>query len=129
MSTVRHQVLHIEDNELNRVLMRHLFKRAPHLELVEVDSAEAGFDHMVTEIPALILMDIQLPGMDGYAALQLLRSKPETRHIPVIAISSFALARDIEKGLKAGFDEYITKPIRVGALLDIVQSCLESKQR
>jgi CheY-like chemotaxis protein len=77
-------------------------------------------------VPDVILMDINLPGIDGTAALRLLAAAPETRDIPVIAISANALPRDIEKGLEAGFFRYLTKPIKVGAFIDTLDLALHA---
>jgi len=78
-------------------------------------------------LPAAVLMDINLPGMSGYEALERLRAEPATSRIPVIAISANAMASDRERGLQAGFAAYITKPIEVAGLLDALQGVLGSR--
>jgi CheY-like chemotaxis protein len=79
--------------------------------------------------PEVILMDINLPGMSGFEALQILRSDPATAHIPVIAVSANAMPLDIERGLKAGFFRYITKPIKVDEFMQALDVALESTGR
>ncbi|WP_407083049.1 response regulator [Paenibacillus aurantius] len=110
----------IEDNRLNMDLMIHLFRTLPDMELICAENAEAGLELALSEQPALILMDIHLPGMNGYEALEALRNHRETAEIPVIALSSFAMADDIEKGLAAGFAEYVTKPIDIKAFISLI---------
>ncbi|MDH5750488.1 MAG: response regulator, partial [Rhodospirillales bacterium] len=73
----------------------------------------------------LILMDINLPGMNGYEALMLLKASPETRHIPVIALTARATESDIEKGKRAGYFEYLTKPIDIAKTLETIRSAIE----
>ncbi|WNQ09177.1 response regulator [Paenibacillus aurantius] len=100
--------------------MIHLFRTLPDMELICAENAEAGLELALSEQPALILMDIHLPGMNGYEALEALRNHRETAEIPVIALSSFAMADDIEKGLAAGFAEYVTKPIDIKAFISLI---------
>jgi CheY-like chemotaxis protein len=88
-------------------------------------NANLGIQRARDSQPEVILMDINLPGMNGFEALQILRSDPITAHIPVIAVSANAMSRDIEKGMKAGFFRYITKPIKVGELIEAVDMALE----
>ena len=76
-------------------------------------------------LPELILMDINLPGINGFAALKILRKDPATAHIPVLALSANAMPRDIEKGLEAGFLRYLTKPINVIELMEALDFALE----
>lgn len=117
-------VLCIEDNDLNMLVMKHVVKRLHDVVLREAVNAEKGLDIALNEDVDLVIMDIQLPGMNGYEALQRLKEHEKTSHIPVIALSSFAEKVDIERGLKAGFTEYVTKPIRVGHFLQIVERLL-----
>jgi len=79
-------------------------------------------------MPDVILMDINLPGFSGFEALSMLKQDPETRHIPVIALSANAMARDIEKGLRAGFFQYLTKPIKVNAFIETIDLALNFTQ-
>ncbi len=118
--TVRPLVLHVEDNPMNLRLMRQIFARRPDLELREAVTAEHGLEQIRAERPALILMDINLPGMDGYAALRALQADPATAAIPVIAVSANAMKGDAERGLAAGFEAYLSKPLNLQHLLDVL---------
>jgi PAS domain S-box-containing protein len=113
----RLRVLHVEDNPMNRRLMRQILADDARFELEETDSAEAALQLMLSWRPDICLMDINLPGMDGFAALKLLRNNPTTRDLPVIAISANAMKGDAERGLAAGFADYLTKPIDIPNLL------------
>ncbi|USB34056.1 response regulator [Paenibacillus sp. YPG26] len=121
MSSPNFTILYVEDNELNMALMDHIFKKIPHIRLIGAASAEEGIELATYGQPDLIFMDIQLPGMNGYEALEELRSREETRHIPVLAVSSFAQKSDIEKGMQAGFADYITKPFHVKAFMTLIE--------
>lgn len=121
-------VLCIEDNRLNMQVMRHVVKRLDNVAFREAMTAEDGLEIAMTEAIDLIIMDIQLPGMDGYEALQQLRSCERTRHIPVVALSSYAGKADIERGMEAGFNEYVTKPIRVAHFLELLERLLGIKR-
>lgn len=122
-------VLCVEDNRLNMQVMRHVVKRLDNVSFREAVTAEQGLEIAMTEAVDLIIMDIQLPGMDGFEALQRLREHEGTRHIPVVALSSYAGQADIERGRAAGFDEYVTKPIRVAHFLDLLERMLGIRQR
>ncbi len=103
-------ILVVEDNELNMKLAKTLLEFAGYDVLTAVD-AEKGIRLAREQHPDLILMDIQLPGMDGLAATGIIKNDPEIGHTPVIALTSFAMQGDEEKALTAGCDGYITKPI------------------
>jgi len=83
-----------------------------------------GLELAVAHKPDLILLDINLPGMDGFAVFEILRQREATKNTPVIAISANAMSKDIDRGLKAGFDDYITKPINVMKLLEVLDATL-----
>jgi CheY-like chemotaxis protein len=104
------RILYIEDNDDNVYVMKNRLGRAGYTVLVAVD-AEQGMAMAVTERPELILMDLGLPGMDGWEATRRLKAAPETKKIPIIAVSAHAMAGDREKALAAGCDDYLTKPI------------------
>ena len=105
-------ILIIEDNEKNLKLMRDLLQFKEYTTL-ESQTAEEGLEMVVKSIPALILMDIQLPGMNGIEALKILRSRSETRNIPVIAVTASVATHDEKDLLSEGFDEYLPKPIDI----------------
>lgn len=115
-------VLYIEDNQANLRLVQHVFERLDKVVLYAAPNAEMGIEQAKNKQPDLILLDINLPGMDGYEALSRLRNLQETSTIPVFAISAAAMPRDIERGLAAGFKRYITKPIQVTDLLEAVKT-------
>ena len=120
----RHKVLYIEDNPVNILLMEAMFDRLPGLELVTALLPEPGLQRAEAERPALILLDIQLPGIDGFEVLRRLRANPITAAIPVIAVSANAMASALEQGRQAGFASYLTKPLDFELLRDRIASTL-----
>jgi signal transduction histidine kinase/ActR/RegA family two-component response regulator len=118
-------LLYVEDNPANLKLVAQLIARRPNLCLLSAADATLGIELARDRQPAVILMDINLPGISGIGALKILREDPLTRHIPVIAISANAMPHDIHKGLEAGFFRYLTKPIRVVEFMDVVDLALE----
>jgi PAS domain S-box-containing protein len=104
-------VLYIEDNAVNVLLMEAMLAQQTRLRMISAETPEAGLQMACAQRPDLILLDIQLPGIDGYEVLRRLRADEATHDIPVIAISANALRADIERGRAAGFDDYLTKPI------------------
>ncbi|MDP2030872.1 MAG: PAS domain-containing protein [Thiobacillus sp.] len=121
---LRSHVLYIEDNPMNQRLMQQIFAVRKHLDLSIAHTAEIGIQLAKTERPAVILMDINLSGMDGYAALSALKAEPETARIPVVAVSANAMKGDEARGLRAGFASYLTKPIDIPLLFRVVDSLL-----
>lgn len=115
-----HSVLYIEDNPANLRLVSQLLGRIPNLRMWSAHEPLLGLELAKEHKPDLILLDINLPGMNGYEVLKQLRQNSETSDIPVIAISANAMPKDIEKGMQAGFENYITKPVDVHALLKAV---------
>ncbi len=117
------KILLVEDNEMNRdMLSRRLMKKG--YELVMAMDGEQAIELAQTEIPDLILMDISLPGVDGWEATRRLKAKPETQAIPIIALTAHAMAGDREKCLEAGCDDYDTKPVEFPRLLEKIQGFL-----
>jgi len=117
------RVLVVEDNKANMKLTSLLLHSAGHTVLSAVD-AEIGLTLARSERPDLILMDIQLPGMDGLTATALLKQDPVTASIPIIALTAMAMKADRERSDLAGCDAYISKPLRYQELLDAVESLL-----
>lgn len=99
----------IEDNPDNRLLVRVLLE--PNYEVVEYENGFAGLEGLSQQKPDLVLLDISLPKMDGTEVLQRIRADAGLRELPVIALTAHAMAGDREKYLRAGFDDYVTKPI------------------
>ena len=113
----QHTILYIEDNPANLRLMARIIKMRKDTELITAHVAAMGIDLARSHQPDIILMDISLPGnMDGFQALQALQRIPETKNIPVIAISANAMPRDIERGKQAGFYDYLAKPVNISQL-------------
>ena len=107
------KILYIEDTETNVTLMRLIVKRLSGVILMDTPTAEIGIPLAIKERPDLILMDIDLPGINGIEALKVLRKTRETRDIPVVAISAAVMPHDIENLKSAGFDGYISKPFNI----------------
>jgi two-component system cell cycle response regulator DivK len=105
-------VLIIEDNPRNLKLARDILNHAGY-DTLEAQTAEDGLALARARHPSVVLMDVQLPGMDGVQALDRLRSDPETRDIPVVAVTAFAMSDDRRRLLAAGFDEYVEKPLDI----------------
>ena len=116
-------ILVVEDQADNRRILRDLLVNAGY-ELIEAESGEEAITAVAARHPDLILMDIQLPVIDGYEATRRIRSNPELKSIPIIAVTSYALAGDEAKALAAGCTAYITKPFSPRALLGKVQEHL-----
>ncbi len=117
-------LLYVEDNPANMELMEMIVKDFRGLELISARSAEEGLELARSLAPNMVVMDINLPGMDGFEALRRLRDCDQTRNIPVIALSANAMAGDIEKGEVAGFSRYLTKPVRVDELVATIRENL-----
>lgn len=117
-------ILIVEDNEKNRKLVRDVLAFHGY-RLAEAETGEDGV-RLARELrPDLVLMDIQLPGMDGIAALGQLRSDPATERIPVIAVTASAMTHDRQKIMAAGFDGYQSKPIHVREFVEAVRRILD----
>ena len=116
-------ILIIEDNEKNRRLVRDVLQFKGY-QTIESETGEEGVDLARSRQPALVLMDIQLPGIDGITALKRLRVDPATRAIRVMAVTASAMTQDRQTILAAGFDAYQSKPINVKAFLEAVQELL-----
>jgi two-component system cell cycle response regulator DivK len=117
-------ILIVEDNERNRKLVRDVLQFRGY-QTIEAETGEDAVQLARERVPALVLMDIQLPGIDGITALVQLRSDPTTRTIPVIAVTASAMTHDRQKIMAAGFDGYQTKPINVKEFLDVVRRMLD----
>jgi two-component system cell cycle response regulator DivK len=117
-------ILVVEDNDKNRKLARDVLTHQGY-RVVEAESAEDGLALVARERPALILMDIHLPGIDGIEALRRLRADAGTRTIPVLAVTASAMTQDRQKILDAGFDGYQSKPISVRPFLAAVREALD----
>jgi two-component system cell cycle response regulator DivK len=121
------RILYIEDTENNRILVTRMFTRQGH-QVVTAADAESGIAAARMERPNLILMDMGLPGINGWDATRKLKADPELSAIPVIALTAHAMAGDREKSLQAGCDEYDTKPYDFPRLLGKVEKLLEQSR-
>jgi len=117
------KVLVIEDNEKNRYLISFILKGAGY-EVREAITGEEGVGMTISEQPDLVLMDIQLPGIDGYEATRSIRASPAGGKIPIIALTSYAMTGDRERALAAGCTGYVEKPINPDTILDEIQKFL-----
>jgi CheY-like chemotaxis protein len=121
------KILLIEDNEQNRILMRQILARKGY-DLLEARDGLTGIEMARAHLPALILLDIQMPVMNGFMVIRELQNDAELRKIKVIAVTSFAMKGDREKALQAGFDEYVTKPIDTRTFPELVKQVLTQVQ-
>jgi PAS domain S-box-containing protein len=117
-------VLYIEDNEVNQLLMQGMLAQRPAIQLQMAAHPDAGLALAFNAAPVLVLLDIQLPGMDGFEVLRRLQADPRTRDIPVVAVSANAMPADRERAARAGFVDYVTKPIDMPRLLALVDRLL-----
>ena len=120
----RHRVLYVEDNEVNALLMRAMLARLPGVQLEHTVSPSQALEMVHAVRPELLLLDIQLPEIDGFELLRRLRADPALDGVPAIAVSAAAMPADIERARQAGFDAYLTKPLDLGELLHAVQQHL-----
>lgn len=120
-------LLYVEDNPANLELVEQLVARRSDLRLLSAADGHLGLEYARASLPAVILMDINLPGMSGTEAMQILRADPATAHIPIIALSANAVPRDIQNALDAGFFNYITKPIMVTQFMDALDVALAAQ--
>ena len=120
-----HTLLYVEDNPANLMLVEDLIARRPDIRLLTARDGIQGIAIARTDMPDVVLMDINLPGISGIRALRILAEDPVTARIPVIALSANAMPRDIEKGLEAGFFRYLTKPIKVNEFMATLDVALE----
>ena len=122
-------VLYVEDNTANLELVEQLIARREDLRLLSAADGALGIDFARTYLPDVILMDINLPGINGIDAMKILRTDTLTAHIPIVALSANAVPRDIEKALEAGFFNYLTKPIRVNQFFAALDGALKSSRK
>jgi two-component system, cell cycle response regulator DivK len=118
------RILVIEDQEDNRRIVRDLLTSVGY-EIIEAVTGEEGVTAAASHVPDLILMDIQLPGLDGYDATRRIKANPALRHIPIIAVTSYALSGDDVKAFEAGCDGYVSKPFSPRALLVKIREFLQ----
>jgi len=121
-------LLYVEDNQANMKLVEQIIARRPDLRLLTAANAVIGIELARKEQPTVILMDINLPGISGTAAMEILRDDPATAHIPIVAISANAIPRDIEMSLAKGFFRYLTKPIKIKEFTETLNAALKLRE-
>ena len=118
------KILVVEDNEMNRDMLTRRLQRRGYEVLIAVDGAQ-GLAMAQSESPALILMDISLPVLDGWEATRRLKMAPETKSIPVIALTAHAMSGDRERCIEAGCDDFDTKPVEIARLVGKIEALLQ----
>ena len=126
-SDEQHVVLYIEDNPSNLRLMAQILGRRKHIHLLTAHTPELGIELALARRPELILLDINMPGMDGYQVLEILKADASLRTIPVIAVTANAMPRDIDRGTGVGFIDYLTKPIDITRLYSMLDALLKTR--
>jgi two-component system cell cycle response regulator DivK len=122
------KILLVEDNEMNRDMLSRRLQRRGY-EVVTAVDGESGLALTKSESPALVLLDMSLPGIDGWEATRQLKADPATRAIPVIALTAHAMAGDREQALAAGCDDFDIKPIDLDRLLGKIEALLGGKAK
>ena len=125
-SGASYKIVYVEDNPSNVAFMQALLAGFEAVDLLTAPTAEIGIELVRAHRPAVVIMDINLPGMSGFEAMRLLREWPETTTIPVIALSAAAMPRDTKRGEQAGFVRYLTKPVKVDELTSLLESLLRA---
>ena len=121
-------VLYIEDNPANLKLMQKIVSRIGDVTMISAHNAELGIELAIARQPDLIILDINLPGMSGIDAIRKLKSEDTVNKIPVIAMSAAATKADINKGMAAGFEKYLTKPIQVSEVTSTIKELVASPE-
>jgi PAS domain S-box-containing protein len=129
--TAQHQapqrtVLYIEDNHSNIKLVAHIFGQRKHVHLLTARTPALGIELARTRHPDLILLDINMPGMNGYEVLEVIKTDARLKAVPIVAITANAMSRDIERGLAAGFAAYLTKPLNIVKFYSVLDKILET---
>jgi CheY-like chemotaxis protein len=123
------RILYVEDNDDNVYMLKMRLELLDEFEIVVAENGEKGCAMAVSERPDLILMDLELPDVDGWEATRRLKSNPQTRDIPIIALSAHALSGSRDKALAAGCDDFDTKPIEFERLLATMRGLLHARKR
>ena len=129
LDTTPRTVLYIEDNHSNITLVAHFFAYREHIQLLTARTPELGIELAKSRLPDLILLDINMPGMNGYQVLEILKADANLKGIPVIAVTANAMLSDINRARAAGFTEYLTKPLDVEQFFKTIDRCLESQNK
>jgi two-component system cell cycle response regulator DivK len=122
------KILYVEDNDDNVYMLKMRLELLDEFEVLTAEDGEKGCEMAASEMPELILMDLEMPGIDGWEATRRLKGNPQTRAIPIIALSAHALAGSREKALAAGCDEFDTKPIEFDRLVATMRRVLAARK-
>lgn len=125
-SAHRHTVLYIDDNPVNLNLANQIMNKRPQIRLLTAQHPSLGIGLAKAHKPDLILLDINMPGMDGYQVLDIIKTDDRLKHIPVVALTAYAMDADIQRGMMEGFTDYLTKPINVSKLLSLLDRILKA---
>jgi len=128
IEAAQYTVLYIEDNPSNLRLVAQLLLQRKHIRLITAHTPELGIELATVHHPELILLDINMPNMDGYQVLKVFKEDVQLKNIPVVAITANAMHRDIERGMAAGFNDYLTKPLDVPHFYGVIDSMLKDAQ-
>lgn len=120
----RRLILYVEDNPANLVFMEELLGSLPNIDLMTAPTGELGVELARAHLPAVVLLDINLPGISGFEVLRRLRDDPSTASIPVIALSASAMEGDVRRAEAAGLARYLTKPVRIDRLTEALSELL-----
>lgn len=123
-----HRVLCIDDNPVNLKLMTQLLNLRQNIQLITAHTPELGIELALAHQPDLILLDINMPGMNGYQVMEILRTYARLKSTPVIAVTANAMPRDVARGIAAGFTHYLTKPLDLGTFLHTLDQCLNGRK-
>jgi hypothetical protein len=123
-----HAVLCVDDNPVNLKLLERMLQREPLLQVHTCQDSHQALAQAVEIRPSLILLDINMPGLDGYQLLKLFRQHPAVADVPVVAVTADAMKHDVDRGLQAGFANYLTKPLELGALRRMLTAHLPTQQ-
>ncbi|MBE9526651.1 MAG: response regulator [Proteobacteria bacterium] len=119
-TTIKHTILYIEDNPANLKLVNKILSKHSHINLITAHEPDLGFKLASIHQPELILLDINMPGMNGYQVLEKLQADKQLHNIPVIAVTANAMEKDIERGKQAGFSDYMTKPLNIEEFISTI---------
>lgn len=122
------RILLVEDNPMNRRVSEFLLKAQGYI-VDEARDGQEALEKVKSRLPDLILMDLQLPGLDGFAATRIIKQDDETKKIPIVALTAYAMSGDAERALEAGCDGYITKPIDPDEFHKVIASYLKPASR
>jgi CheY-like chemotaxis protein len=123
------KVLYIEDNDDNVYMLKMRLELLGDFEVITAENGEKGCEMTAAEHPDIVLMDLEMPVVDGWEATRRLKSNAETREIPIIALSAHALAGEREKAIAAGCDEFDVKPVEFDRLLDKIRKLVNARER